>query len=273
MLVPLLLPFAAADVAAAAPASRPDINVLGTYDLLLVETTPLVIKGELYLFESVRPDYWDNDYANGTEYLRFVHMLSGKKTSNFGHGHALGCAHAEDGAGGGRDGVYAFGTQQKFGAELQGDPSDRAVRAGRAGAVPAALPGQVISMFSSADSMQTWQTKTAIDFSKEASPSRKKRVVFNTSVGKGVVNGTVAWVMAYEHSVPSTPGGWNTNFAISYDLESWRLLDEDTFAMPLTVEHADPTIRYVKSDGYWCDTLEHRPRCSLLDPEIHRADP
>ena len=73
--------------AAPAPSSssqRPQINVLGTYDLLLVETTPVVVQSELYLFESVRGDYWNN--SAGKEYLRFVHMQSGEKTPSFGAG-------------------------------------------------------------------------------------------------------------------------------------------------------------------------------------------
>lgn len=226
--------------AGVAVSPRPAIHVLGTYDLLLVETTPLVIKDQLYLFESMRPDYWNNTNdtrSSGSEYLRFVHMLSGAKTPSFGTGHALGCAHAEA-TGGPHDGVYAFGTKRSFG--------DAGAAADATGG---AAPGQIISMFKSTDMMQTWQTKTIIDFSQQQQGSRKKRVVFNTSVGKGKLNGTDVWVLAYEWSRP--PAGWNTNFAISHDLLSWELLDEEQYSMPVDVEHADPTLRYVEGDGYW----------------------
>ena len=74
--------------------------------------------------------------------------------------------------------------------------------------------------------MQSWENATAIDFSQQQG-TRKKRVVFNTSVGKGKLNGTVVYVMAYEWSRPGTPGGWNTNFALSTDLKSWDLLDDE----------------------------------------------
>lgn len=149
--------------------------------------------------------------------------------------HALGCALVEeDGAGAAEAGVYAFGTQRSFGG---GEEEE--------GQAAAAAPGQIIRVFASSDHMHTWQNKTAIDFSTEKSPSRKKRVVFNTSVGKGKLNGTTVYVMAYEWSRPGTPGGWNTNFAVSKDLKTWELLDDGLFAMPTNVEHADPTIRSV----------------------------
>ena len=236
-------------------AAVPEVNVLGTYDLNLVEVTPVVVQDELYLFESVRASYWQfsPEAAGGAEYLRFVHMLSGNATPAFGAGHALGCAlveeeeeedHPRGGGGGGgapaaaEPGVYAFGTRRAFGAT----------------AFPPAAgddDGSAISVFWSIDGMQTWQNRTAIDFKKEADPRRKKRTVFNTSVGKGKLNGTTAYVLAYEWSNPATPGGWNTNFAVSRDLKGWQLLDDDAFAMPADVEHADPTLRYVEADGYW----------------------
>ena len=206
--------------------TRPEITVLGTLDLLLVETTPVSIDGELWLFESVRPDYWNN--TAGHEYLRFVHLQTGRTSVAFGAGHALGSAIVDS------DRVFAFGTKRSFGmARQQGTPAD----------------GQVISVFWSTDGMKTWLNKTAIDFSEDTKvPGRSKRVVFNTSVGKGKLNGTDVYVMAYEWSRPGTPGGWNTNFAVSTDLLNWQLMPEE-FSMPVGVEHADPTLRF--SDGYW----------------------
>lgn len=199
---------------AAAPlgavAARPEISVLGTLDLLLVETTPVSIAGELWLFESVRPDYWNN--TEGHEYLRFVHMLSGTTSTSFGAGHALGSALVMTGPcpPKGVCGVFAFGTKRGFGAT--GGLND-------ASGPAAAADGQVITVFWSTDSLKTWNNKTAIDFSTDGKvPGRSKRVVFNTSVGKGIINGTEVYILAYEWSRPGTPGGWNTNFAISKDL-------------------------------------------------------
>ena len=133
----------------------PEITVLGTLDLLLVETTPVVIDEELWLFESVRPDYWNN--TAGHEYLRFKHMQSGRTSTSFGAGHALGSAIVDP------SGVFAFGTKQTFG--------------GCADSHPAA--GQVISVFWSTDGLQTWHNQTAIDISKDTKvPGRSKRVIF-----------------------------------------------------------------------------------------------
>eukprot|EP01043_Picozoa_sp_COSAG02_P063022 COSAG02_NODE_8830_length_2429_cov_1.829614_2_plen_539_part_00 len=229
-----------------AAARRPEITVLGTLDLLLVETTPVTIDGELWLFESVRPDYWNNSLA-GHEYLRFVHLQSGRSTAAFGLGHALGSAIVDTGR------VFAFGTKRAFG--LQGET---------------AADGQVISVFWSSDGMKTWDNKTAIDFSKDTKvPGRSRRVVFNTSVGKGKLNGTDVYVLAYEWSRPGTPGGWNTNFAVSTDLLSWRLMPEE-FSMPVGVEHADPTLRF--SGGYWyCIPARKDPARWYFFQEIYRS--
>lgn len=251
MVVALLLVVVATAVATAAAASdeeagRPSIAVLGTLDVLLVETTPVSIAGELWLFESVRPDYWRNEA--GLEYLAFVHMASGRTSSPFGAGHGLGSAIVDYGPcpPSGVCGVFAFGTRRTFGGAGGG-----AEQAAGAAAAPAPAPGQVISVFWSTDGMHTWYNKTAIDFSKDTKvPGRSKRVVFNTSVGKGKLNGTVVYIMAYEWSRAGTPGGWNTNFAMSTDLLTWELLPEE-YSMPAGVEHADPTLRYVDSDGYW----------------------
>ena len=84
--------------------------------------------------------------------------------------------------------------------------------------------------------------------------------VFNTSVDKGKLGGKDVYVMAYEKSSPTTPGGWNTFFATSPTAKGpWTVLDTATYSMPLDVEHADPALRYVpgtrtldqEQQGYW----------------------
>ena len=63
--------------------------------------------------------------------------------------------------------------------------------------------------------------------------------------------------MAFEMSSPTTPGGWNTFFATAPTPRGpWKVLDPLTVHMPLEVEHADPTIRYVDGQdgaeqGFW----------------------
>lgn len=83
-----------AQPAAAAP-RRPAIEKLGTIDVDLVETTPIVFKGKLYRFEYVRQGYWDND--TGDSYFRFIDHETGAATPSFGAGYHLGSAFVDDG--------------------------------------------------------------------------------------------------------------------------------------------------------------------------------
>ena len=57
------------------------------------------------------------------------------------------------------------------------------------------------------------------------------------------------YVMAFETDDPTTPGGWNTMFATAPSPKGpWTVLDVSKYRMPLNVEHADPTIRYIQDD-------------------------
>ena len=89
----------------------PRLRKLGTVDLDMVETTPVVFAGKLYRFEYVRPSYWDNH--TGQSYFRFVDVASGSSTPPFGAGHHLGCAHVE----GAR--AYAYGTNEWGGDSIR----------------------------------------------------------------------------------------------------------------------------------------------------------
>lgn len=81
---------------------RPLIRKLGTVDLDLVETTPVVLGKRLYRFEWVREGYWDN--ARKANYFRFVDHETGQPTSPFADGHEFGSAFVEG------DQVYVTGT-------------------------------------------------------------------------------------------------------------------------------------------------------------------
>ena len=72
---------------------KPRITKLGTIDVGLVETTPVVFRGELYRFEYVRPKYWAND--TGDSYFRFVHHESGQVSQPFAQGYHLGNVFVE----------------------------------------------------------------------------------------------------------------------------------------------------------------------------------
>lgn len=87
--------------------ARPLIRKLGTVDLDLVETTPVVLSNRLWRFEWVRQgigqQYWDNQLH--TNYFRFRDPASGETTVPFAEGHEFGSAFVHDGV------VYVTGTQ------------------------------------------------------------------------------------------------------------------------------------------------------------------
>src|SRR5512143_1879723 len=62
-----VLPFTGrcAEPVSADAEKRPLILKKGTIDCDLVETTPIVFKGQLYRFEWVRPGYWNNQLKRG----------------------------------------------------------------------------------------------------------------------------------------------------------------------------------------------------------------
>lgn len=116
-------------LAAAEPSSnqKQTIQKLGTIDLDLVETTPVVFKDRLYRFESVRKGYHGN--KRGVPYFRFVDTASGEYTPAFGEGHDLGSAYAESGR------MYVF--------------------------APTGWGSSKINMFTSSD-LKTWEQSTAL---------------------------------------------------------------------------------------------------------------
>ncbi len=96
----------------AASAERPRIHKLGTIDVDLVETTPVVFKGRLYRYEYVRKGYWAN--KSGDDYFHFVDHATGKVTPPFAQGLVLGSAFVDGGT------MYVTGTGgkgKKWGAE------------------------------------------------------------------------------------------------------------------------------------------------------------
>jgi alpha-L-fucosidase len=91
--------------------SRPLIKKLGTVDCDMVETTPVVFKGRLYRFESVRKNYQPNQ--TGSSYFRFIDVRSGKPTPAFAAGYHLGSAFVEQGT------VYVYGVERWGASKIQ----------------------------------------------------------------------------------------------------------------------------------------------------------
>ncbi len=88
ILLPSLVPNAHSDEPA-----RPKIRKLGTLDLDMVETTPVVFRDRLYCFEYVRPGYQAN--KTGDSYFHFIDVETGKATPAFAQTFDLGCAFAD----------------------------------------------------------------------------------------------------------------------------------------------------------------------------------
>ncbi|MBN2312567.1 MAG: amidohydrolase family protein [Sedimentisphaerales bacterium] len=74
--------------------AKPKIQKLGTIDIDLVETTPIVFKGKLYRFEYVRQRYWAN--KTGDSYFRFIDHETGQATPAFAKGYHLGSAFVDN---------------------------------------------------------------------------------------------------------------------------------------------------------------------------------
>ncbi|HNT34239.1 MAG TPA: hypothetical protein PKH07_04500 [bacterium] len=107
---------------------RERIVKLGTIDLDLVETTPIVFKGKLYRFEYVRPGYSGN--ADGVSFFRFVERDSGKASASFARDYHLGNVMVEG------DTLYVTGTNK--------------------------WDGDRVDLFVS-DDMENWQSQVALE--------------------------------------------------------------------------------------------------------------
>ena len=83
-------------------AERPLIRKLGTIDLDLVETTPVVFGGKVWRLEWMREQYWGNQ--RHTNHFRFRDPVSGETTPPFADGHEFGSAFIHEGV------VYVTGT-------------------------------------------------------------------------------------------------------------------------------------------------------------------
>jgi hypothetical protein len=99
-------------------AGRPLIRKLGTIDLDLVETTPVVLNGRLWRFEWVRQgigqQYWDN--RRQTNYFRFRDPATGETTAPFADGHEFGSAFVHGGM------VYVTGTLGRSRVDMFASP-------------------------------------------------------------------------------------------------------------------------------------------------------
>jgi hypothetical protein len=89
---------------------RPSIRKLGTLDLGMVETTPVVFRDRLYRFEYVRKDHHASN--TGESYFRFIDVETGNATTAFAKGYDLGCAFADG------DAIWVFGVDNWDGENI-----------------------------------------------------------------------------------------------------------------------------------------------------------
>ncbi len=109
VLTPLLL-LSTSSTTLSGELQRPTIRKVGTLDLDMVETTPVVFHDRLYRFEYVRPGYQAN--KTGDSYFHFIDVETGKATPAFAPTFDLGCAYAEDGT------MWVFGVDNWDGENI-----------------------------------------------------------------------------------------------------------------------------------------------------------
>ena len=88
----------------------PSIRKLGTLDLDMVETTPVVFHDRLYRFEYVRSGYDAN--KTGDSFFRFIDVETGKAIPPFAKTFDLGCVYAEGGT------MWVFGVDNWDGENI-----------------------------------------------------------------------------------------------------------------------------------------------------------
>ena len=234
-------------MAASAPLNMPKpIERLGTADFSMVEATPVVWKGQLLRFESVRGDYGSEpncstcglgkrDPAMLREpYYRFRNVVTLETTASFASTYSFGCAFVLG------DTMWAFG---------RGGNSTQ------------------IGAFSSTD-LVTWTHSAGAAQLGGFGHAANDYEVFNNNVHNGR-NGS--YIMAVELMKPSDIAGTATStvFMVHHGGRNanlstgWTFLDPRTHVWPpiTTPKHgyagACPTVRYVADDDYYYLTNLH----------------
>jgi len=216
------------------PARKP-IEKLGTADLSMVETTPVMWKGTLLRFESVRANY--NGFTprdasqGGADYFRFRDVATNAVTPPFGREFAFGSAFVQRGArrADGVDTMWAFGRNAN---------------------------ATFIQAFSSAD-LVTWSSAVALQL-QGFGHGAGDWTCFNNNVHDAREAG--GHVMAIELGKPSSFVGVPfTSVFAQRSIDSggddlgagWSLLDPTTHSYTPAQYSACPTIRYNDVDDYY----------------------
>ncbi len=203
--------------------TRKRLQKMGTLEIGVVETTPVVWKGSLYRFEWVRNRAWGEYHSKDRPLgcYHFVNMETGEATPDFAMDHAFGCCWAEG------DTMYVHGVEGEGG-------------------------GQVLHTFVSTDLVH-WEMSTALTFPQDIA-------LFNTSVCKGPDGYHMAIEIGGDNPVVGVP--YTCIFARSEDLIHWQLLPTETCCYSRERYTACPVIRYAQG-YYYIICLEIAPhhRC------------
>lgn len=191
----------------------------GTLEINVVESTPVVWKGELLRFEWVRNKEWGN--AGGITrqegYYHFVNMKTNEVGNGFAFDHSFGCCYAENNT------MYAYGVRGKGG-------------------------GNFMDMFWSED-MVNWKTKQILEFAEDIK-------LYNTSVCKGADGYIMAIEIGGSNPIVGRP--FTIIFAKSENLLDWELLSTDEHVYSQDRYTACPSIRYYDG-YYYIVYLEGMP--------------
>jgi len=93
-------------------AQKPVIKKLGTVECDIVESTPVVFKGKLYLFEWVRKLERSDPDQYRDVHCRFIDLATGEQTPRFGADYAFASAYAES------DTMYVFAANEQEGERI-----------------------------------------------------------------------------------------------------------------------------------------------------------
>lgn len=232
-----------------------EISRLGSVDLgILAETTPIVWKNELWLMECIQgKKYYGN--MNGESYIRFTNPFTGDRSPHLAVGYGLGNALVHNQT------IYVFATKTPYGISTNNTE---------------------VSVFWSNDLMSTsWNSAVALNANDDGvipndCPSRVK-TLWNTCVQHGIVNGKLAFLMAYEYNCGGP--GWQTHFALgepvshnndSLESYKWNPIPFENESKFLEISHANPTIRWNNLDGYWY-LLSTRGANGILVEDVYRT--
>lgn len=159
------------------PSGRPVIEKLGTLDIGMVETQPIVFGDKLYRLESVRAGYPGNKLQKS--YVRFLDIAAGTFTAPFAEGHDFTSAlvvgdtmYVAGTPGGGASAIDIFWSkdlknwESKRGLQTDGwelfntsmcRDADRYVMAFEVGGPPEVAGERFTSRFAVSDDMLTWK--------------------------------------------------------------------------------------------------------------------